>query len=37
MEELGVEYDSVVETLETEGVEKFTSSWHELLDQVESA
>jgi transaldolase len=37
MEELGVEYDSVVDTLEREGVEKFTSSWHELLDQVESA
>jgi transaldolase len=37
MEELGVEYDSVVDRLEREGVEKFTSSWHELLDQVESA
>ncbi|HJS71110.1 MAG TPA: transaldolase [Acidimicrobiia bacterium] len=37
MEELGVPYDSVVETLEREGVEKFTSSWHELLNQVESA
>jgi len=35
MEAVGVEYDSVVETLEREGVEKFTASWEELLDLVE--
>jgi len=37
MEEVGVEYESVVGTLEREGVEKFTTSWLELLDRVESA
>lgn len=35
--ELGVDYNDVVQTLEAEGVDKFTSSWHDLLDSVESA
>jgi len=37
MAEVGVDYDDVVETLEREGVEKFTASWLELLDEVEKA
>jgi transaldolase len=37
MESIGIPYDDVVDTLEREGVEKFTASWIELLDQVESA
>ncbi|HEX9847657.1 MAG TPA: transaldolase [Acidimicrobiia bacterium] len=37
LETVGVDYDDVVETLEREGVEKFTASWHELLERVESA
>lgn len=35
--DVGVDYDDVVETLESEGVSKFTASWQELLDGVESA
>lgn len=34
--EVGVDYDDVVHTLEIEGVEKFTASWLELLDDIES-
>jgi transaldolase len=34
LEAVGVDYDDVVETLEMEGVEKFTASWHELLDKI---
>jgi transaldolase len=34
---VGVEYDDVVATLEREGVEKFTASWHELMESVASA
>jgi transaldolase len=37
MESIGISYDDVVGTLEREGVEKFTASWLELLDQVEQA
>ena len=37
MAEVGVDYEDVVETLEREGVEKFTASWLELLDEVEKA
>ena len=37
MAEVGVDYDDVVATLEREGVEKFTASWHELLDQIEES
>lgn len=37
MAEIGVDYEDVVETLEREGVEKFTASWRELLDEVERA
>jgi transaldolase len=37
METLGVDYDDVVATLEREGVEKFTASWHELLEKIEEA
>jgi transaldolase len=32
--EVGIVYDDVVETLEREGVDKFTASWAELLDGV---
>jgi len=35
--EVGVDYDDVVQVLEDEGVEKFTKSWHELLDEVAKA
>ena len=35
--QLGVDYQDVVDTLESEGVEKFASSWEELLAGVESA
>lgn len=35
--EIGVDYDDVVRVLEVEGVKKFTSSWHELLESVEQA
>lgn len=34
---VGVDYDSVVKTLELEGVEKFTASWLELLETIESS
>ena len=37
MADVGVDYDDVVATLEREGVEKFTASWLELLEQVERA
>ncbi len=37
LEEVGVDYDDVVDTLEREGVEKFAASWNELLDGVDSA
>jgi len=37
MADVGVDYDDVVDTLEREGVEKFTASWLELLEQVEQA
>lgn len=37
MESVGVDYDDVVATLEREGVEKFTASWLELLEQIEKA
>jgi transaldolase len=35
--EIGIDYDDVVLVLEREGVEKFTKSWHELLESVEKA
>jgi transaldolase len=34
---LGIDYDDVVNTLEREGVEKFSASWHELLDGVKES
>ncbi|TDD68912.1 transaldolase [Jiangella aurantiaca] len=34
---LGIDYDDVVDTLEREGVEKFTASWTELLRTVDDA
>jgi len=37
LESVGVAYDTVVLTLEREGVEKFTTSWLELLEGVESS
>jgi transaldolase len=33
----GVDYADVIDTLETEGVEKFVASWHELLDTVRAS
>jgi transaldolase len=37
LQEVGVDYDDVVATLEREGVEKFASSWHELLEGIEKS
>lgn len=37
MQEVGVDYADVVQTLEDEGVEKFTNSWNELLEKIEEA
>lgn len=37
LETLGISYDDVVHTLEVEGVDKFVSSWTELLDKVDKA
>jgi transaldolase len=34
---VGIDYQDVVRVLEEEGVEKFTKSWHELLERVEQA
>jgi transaldolase len=34
---LGISYDDVVDTLETEGVQKFVGSWNELVETVQSA
>jgi transaldolase len=33
---VGIEYGDVVDTLEREGVEKFTASWEQLLDSIKS-
>ncbi len=35
LQALGIGYDDVIEVLESEGVEKFTASWTELLDTIE--
>jgi transaldolase len=35
--DVGVEYADVIDTLEREGVDKFTVSWNELLDSVRTA
>lgn len=35
LEALGISYDEVVQQLEDEGVEKFETSWNELLDSVQ--
>ncbi len=32
----GIDYDDVIETLEREGVDKFVTSWHELLETVKT-
>ncbi len=37
LEELGISYDDVVETLEREGVAKFAASWNELVEAVDRA
>ncbi|GGO81417.1 transaldolase [Wenjunlia tyrosinilytica] len=37
LEGIGVSYDDVVEVLEDEGVEKFETSWNELLESVDKA
>jgi transaldolase len=34
--ELGIDYDEVVKVLEDEGVEKFETSWNELLDSTKA-
>ncbi len=34
---VGISYDDVVDVLESEGVEKFEASWHELVDTVQTA
>jgi transaldolase len=34
--ELGIGYDDVAGVLEEEGVQKFTTSWHELLTTIET-
>ncbi|WP_109471534.1 transaldolase [Ornithinimicrobium cavernae] len=36
LEAVGVSYSQVVETLETEGVDKFVASWNELLETVQA-
>jgi len=36
LEALGIAYDDVVDTLESEGVEKFSASWNELRQPIES-
>jgi transaldolase len=35
--DVGVSYDDAMETLEAEGIEKFTTSWSELLELVRAA
>ncbi len=35
LQDVGVDYADVVQTLEDEGVEKFTASWNELLEDIE--
>ena len=37
IEDLGISYDDVTETLEREGIAKFTASWHELSETVDAA
>jgi transaldolase len=37
LQEVGVDYADVVLTLEDEGVEKFTDSWNEVLEDIEKA
>lgn len=37
LQDVGVDYADVVQTLEDDGVEKFTESWNELLQDVEKA
>jgi transaldolase len=36
LDALGISYDEVVDLLEVEGVEKFDTSWNELIDSVQS-
>ncbi|MDN4611701.1 transaldolase [Arthrobacter burdickii] len=37
LDAVGVSYDEVVDTLETEGLDKFVTSWSELLETVQTA
>jgi transaldolase len=37
LKEAGIDYDDVVAVLEREGVSKFTASWQELLQTVQTA
>jgi transaldolase len=36
LRDLGVSYDDVVQVLEDEAIEKFETSWKELIDSIES-
>ena len=36
LEELGISYDDVIGVLEEEGVQKFATSWHELLATIKT-
>jgi transaldolase len=37
LQDLGIDYHDVVQVLEDEGVDKFTNSWHHVLEDVEKA
>ena len=37
LDALGISYDEVVDQLETEGLDKFVTSWSELLETVQTA
>jgi transaldolase len=37
LDAIGISYDEVVEQLEQEGVDKFVTSWSELLETVQTA
>ncbi|MEC5201213.1 transaldolase, partial [Arthrobacter sp. PL16] len=37
LDAIGISYDEIVDKLETEGLDKFVTSWSELLADVEAA
>jgi transaldolase len=37
LDAIGISYDEIVDKLETEGLDKFVTSWTELLETVEAA